>query len=245
MEKRTVVEFTTNKDVMGIVHAWKLKYKFDLVKQGGNSTLFQKRREPANTIPQVFFCLEVIKMGGKTTLQAWVRASWPLGEMELGGSGVLQIIPRFEYLQIFNELLQWLDFPPIAPKVVPPGWVVSVAHSLEPRDAIPKEQVQCPNCGSFDTHAIGGIYDAFIAKFDNPKMIQKFRNGQVGAECNICKLKFDASTTVAHPIAGSVEVPGQKRPVAERLRELEDLRTAGAITEDEYRSKREGILRDL
>ena len=113
------------------------------------------------------------------------------------------------------------------------------------RRILPKEQIRCPNCGSFDTHAVGGIYDTFVTKFDNPKMLQKFRGRQVDAECNTCKLKFDASTTVAHPITGSGEGLGQKRPVAERLRALEELRVAGVVTESEYQRKREEILRDL
>ena len=247
MKRRTIVELISNKDTVGIINAWARRHNFDLVEHSDSSRLYQKRREPANTFPQIFFCLEVTATDGSPKVQAWVRGSWPLGEMELGGSGVVQILPRFEYLQIFNDLLQSLACPSIVPKVVPPDWVISVAHSLEPHDSVPKEQIQCPNpnCGSFDIHAVGGIYDVYNAKFDNPKMIQKFRSRQVGAECNICALKFDASTAVAQPIAGSVVSSGQKRPVAERLKELEDLRAAGAITEDEHRSKREGILRDL
>jgi hypothetical protein len=81
--------------------------------------------------------------------------------------------------------------------------------------------------------------------FDNPKWVQRFRSGQVAAVCDSCKYEFDTDTPARARGSGAANVATEKRTLAERLKDLVELRAAGLITEDEFRQKREDILRGL
>jgi hypothetical protein len=119
---------------------------------------------------------------------------------------------------------------------------------------MPNTEVQCPNCGSF---AIGlrvtsNLY-YFMAVFangspigfDNPKWVQAFRSGQIGAVCSTCRYEFDVNTPVRRHSFGTGDAPAEKRSVAERMKDLVELRAAGLITEDEFQQKRSDILRGV
>jgi hypothetical protein len=85
--------------------------------------------------------------------------------------------------------------------------------------------------------------------FGNPKHVRDFKKLKIGASCRTCNFWFDANTVVAKPSSGGALMPvqggGQQRTIAERLSELDDLRKAGVITQEEYNRKREEILQDL
>ncbi len=114
-------------------------------------------------------------------------------------------------------------------------------------------QVQCPNCGSFATVPILGLSDELVGifvspklvLFDNPKVVQRFMKGKLKARCNTCKYVFDANTRPRNTIAENSLNVGIRQSVAERLTQAEELRAKGFLTEEEYKRKREDILRDL
>ena len=123
-------------------------------------------------------------------------------------------------------------------------------------------QVQCPNCGSFATkpthgEGLGREQDAMAKiasdfsfglnrfSFDNPKWVQKFKSLQVSAVCETCKFMFKANTVLAKSSPTNAPTSSPKKATAERLAELDQLRAKRVITEDEYKRKREEILRDL
>lgn len=125
-------------------------------------------------------------------------------------------------------------------------------------------QIQCPKCGNYKTepHMPGffenesqGMDRVFKQlgfgkgdTFENPKYVQKFNSGEIRAKCNYCGLIFDNKTVVARPTvtnSSTSDSPVRQRTPTERLDELEQMKTKGLVTEEEYRRKREGILRDL
>ena len=115
--------------------------------------------------------------------------------------------------------------------------------------------VQCPNCGSFatqPTHATG-----FLARdrdfwastfgrfsFENPKWVQKFRSGKIKAYCTTCNFTFDVRTTTPRSTPLGKTQP-QARTSAERLGELEQLKAKGLVTEEEYKRKRQEIIKGV
>lgn len=77
--------------------------------------------------------------------------------------------------------------------------------------------------------------------FNNPELTAQFHAGAITAICTACRKRFGRA-------AGSAEAapaPAAARPVAARLRELDQLRGEGLIDDAEYRAKRAEILRDL
>lgn len=114
--------------------------------------------------------------------------------------------------------------------------------------------VPCPFCGSDATLPLPGLGDkvstvfglAFARRgqdltFNNPELVRKFTAGQIDALCKACRKRFHHRTAAA-------EAPppaGPARPAVERLRELEELRAAGLLSDDEYRAKRAEILRGV
>jgi rubredoxin len=115
-------------------------------------------------------------------------------------------------------------------------------------------QVQCPKCKNFKTEPYGTPFmDSFIdawgitqESFENKKYIRKFNAGEIRAKCNFCGLIFDAKTTwdsEGHP---TTNPPTAKQKTSEeRLAELEELKKKRFISEEEYKRKREEILRSL
>ena len=81
--------------------------------------------------------------------------------------------------------------------------------------------------------------------FDNPKWVQAFQARKIGAICSTCKYEFDTDTPARARNSGAANVATEKRTLAEQLKDLVELRAAGLITEDEFRQKREDILRGL
>jgi hypothetical protein len=128
---------------------------------------------------------------------------------------------------------------------------------------MPNTEIQCPNCGSFATRPratswwqrekLSASYwmeaDGFGRKrgatFENPKWVQAFQARKIGAVCDTCKYEFDTDTPARARSSSAANVATEKRTLAERLKDLVELRTAGLITEDEFRQKREDILRGL
>ena len=124
-------------------------------------------------------------------------------------------------------------------------------------NAMPNTEVQCPNCGSFATRpratswwqnekmAMSRMSLGQRQAFDNPKWVRAFRSGQVAAVCDSCRYEFDVNTPIQQREAGAANVATEKRTLAERLKDLVELRAAGLITEDEFRQKKEDFLRGL
>lgn len=116
------------------------------------------------------------------------------------------------------------------------------------------DSVACPFCGSSATLPLPGLGDkvgtvlglAFARRgqdltFGNHDLVRKFRAGQIEAVCKACRKRFHQRTAAAE--AGPPAGPA--RPAVERLRELEQLRAEGLLSEDEYRAKRADILRGV
>lgn len=112
--------------------------------------------------------------------------------------------------------------------------------------------VTCPHCGSTATlpvpglgDRLGAVFSALFARrggdlsFANAELARKFNAGEIGAYCRDCRKRFMRNT---RPVEAS---PAPSRSAANRLRELERLRVEGLITETEYQSKRNRILKDL
>lgn len=136
------------------------------------------------------------------------------------------------------------------------------------------DKVQCPNCGSFATlpmrdysgvRIIGYVLAAMIflyrpdehpenprvdklATWQQPEAVGKFNSGQIKAFCRTCKFEFDVRTSLPKP-KGPASAVGKdsSRSISttERLGELERLHAANLISEEEYKSKRQEILRSL
>jgi hypothetical protein len=117
---------------------------------------------------------------------------------------------------------------------------------------------QCPNCGSFatePTYGEGGMnnernfWAEFLSfksfTFDNTDWVQKFQNLQVAAICNTCKFVFKANTVLPKSMPTNAPTSDVKRSTVERLAELEQLKAQRVITEEEYKRKREEIIRNL
>lgn len=122
-------------------------------------------------------------------------------------------------------------------------------------------EVRCPNCGSFATKPTHGESEAALEKdswatiasdlsfghsrfsFENLKWVQKFKRLEIGARCETCHFIFQADTVIPKPTLANASVP--QRNVEERLAELERLHTKGLVTDDEYKRKRDEILRNL
>lgn len=113
--------------------------------------------------------------------------------------------------------------------------------------------VLCPHCGATTTVPLPGLGDKIGAtfrlafgrggqdlSFRNPALLQQFNAGQIEALCTACRKKFRAQP---EPVPQPVTRPA--RPAAERLRELEQLRAEGLMTEAEYQTKRREVLSEL
>lgn len=121
---------------------------------------------------------------------------------------------------------------------------------------MPAVPIVCPYCGSAATLPLPGMAEkvstvfglAFARRgqdlsFNNPELARKFAAGQIDALCRTCRKRFNHRTRVADgpPPAAAAAT----RSVADRLRELEQLRAEGLIADDEYLRKRAEILRAL
>lgn len=119
-------------------------------------------------------------------------------------------------------------------------------------------QIQCPNCGSYRTFPHEGSEDygkamikgvwrgltGWDPTFDNPKNFKKFQEGLIGAHCGDCQFNFDINTgtkNVSLPLGKATS----QNSAEERLAHLEQLRNKKLITEEEYKQKREEIIRNL
>ncbi len=120
-------------------------------------------------------------------------------------------------------------------------------------------QVQCPKCRTFRTvphidsaassrqHGLALFAQAFGFgrgySFENPRCVAKYRAGEIRARCDYCGLIFDVSAGLSSEAITSSS-PSQ-RTAEERLKELEQLWKKGLLTDEEYKRKREAILRSL
>ena len=80
--------------------------------------------------------------------------------------------------------------------------------------------------------------------FNNPEPVQKFNIGECGAYCRNCRKRFTRQTKPDEASTAS-PAPVASHTTADRLRELEQLRAEGLITETEYQYKRTEILKQL
>lgn len=121
----------------------------------------------------------------------------------------------------------------------------------------PLTAIACPHCGSAATLPLPGLGDRLSAvfgaafarrgndlTFNNPELAQKFNTGECGAYCRNCRKRFTRQTKPDEAPTAS-PAPLASRTTADRLRELEQLRVEGLITDDEYNAKRAHILADL
>jgi hypothetical protein len=109
-------------------------------------------------------------------------------------------------------------------------------------------QIQCPNCSSYDTRLLVtvseenplGEFFRELFKINGPSAYQKnvdrFLKGQIEAVCERCKFQFDVNTPSSKSVSSSAEG---------KLAELERLRVKGLINENEYKQKREEILKRM
>ncbi len=114
----------------------------------------------------------------------------------------------------------------------------------------------CPYCNAQSAVPILGLADkvgsvfmtlfsrtAGVASFANTDYVRQFEAGQIEAVCTRCGKRFKSVADANRPAPRAAAAP---RPaVADRLRELEALRSQGLVTEDEYREQRQRILADL
>ena len=122
-------------------------------------------------------------------------------------------------------------------------------------------QILCPNCGSNKTypHIEGNVLDPtqsyafqvlrslFSANkltFDNPEHLRNFQAGKIAAFCPDCQFKFYVGANPKHQTTLSSN-SNINQSIEERLSQLEQLRKKNLITEEEYKQKREELLRSL
>lgn len=112
--------------------------------------------------------------------------------------------------------------------------------------------VACPYCNSTTTIPLPNMGDKLTSvfslafrkpgkdlTFNNPELVRQFNAGQISAVCTACRKTFRRKH-------GSDEVKAvPSRSAAERLKELEQLRSENLISEAEYKEKRTDILKEL
>lgn len=116
--------------------------------------------------------------------------------------------------------------------------------------------IVCPHCGSAAVVPLPGLGDKLSSvfsltwrkpgkdlSFNNPELAAQFHAGAITAICTACRKRFGRAAGSAE--AAAAKAPAPARPVAARLRELDQLRGEGLIDDAEYRAKRAEILRDL
>jgi hypothetical protein len=122
-------------------------------------------------------------------------------------------------------------------------------------------QIQCLNCGSYKTivnefkenenqsyvaAALSGIFKGLTdwssnsIYFDSAN-VKRFQQGKIGAICQECHYKFDVHTI--NQVSKSST--SSKDNIEKRLTQLDKLRKKNLITEEEYKLKREELLRSL
>ena len=130
--------------------------------------------------------------------------------------------------------------------------------------------VRCPNCGSLATlpmeqwtnmnPTVGNVFRAFLfgvfggsdtkhpenenvdkyASWERDSKFKEFQEGHRKAFCRTCRFEFfNEKTTV------TTKNTSTSMSTAERLKELEKLYAAKLISEEEYKNKRQDILRGL
>jgi hypothetical protein len=99
--------------------------------------------------------------------------------------------------------------------------------------------ILCPHCGSAAVVPLPALGDKLSSVFSltwrRPGKDLSFNNPELAAQFH------QAVPKAASPSPGAAP----PRPAGARLRELEQLRAEGLVTDDEYRHKRAEILKDL
>ncbi len=114
----------------------------------------------------------------------------------------------------------------------------------------------CPHCGAESAVPILGLGDkipsvfkslfgrgASVASFSNAHYVAQFEAGQIEAVCTRCGKRFRAAGDARRPVAHGRS--DTQAAIADRLRELDALRSQGLVTDDEYQTQRRRILNDL
>jgi len=86
--------------------------------------------------------------------------------------------------------------------------------------------------------------DWFGFNFRTPATVEKFKRGEIVAYCKFCHGTFEYKDTVeASSTSNSSNRPSQS--IEDRLKELQNLKSKGLVSEEEYEAKRKELLRSL